>query len=97
MNEQALASGSAVQRRLSDLIPASGTAGPDVFLADRDAAQAALAGGTDPVLYCAWRDVLPPRPENQRAGRSLAGARPDGLAWLAGGRVDGVLQHRGNR
>jgi hypothetical protein len=83
MSEQELASGSAVQRRLSDLIPAPGTAGPDVFLADREAAQAAVAGGTDPVLYRAWRDVLPPRRENQGAGRSLAGAGPDGVAWLA--------------
>jgi len=87
MSEQALASGKAVQRRLSDLIPPPGTAGPDVFLADRDAAEAAVAGGTDPVLYCAWRDVLPPRastplPQNRGAGRNPAGAGPDGLAWL---------------
>jgi hypothetical protein len=88
MSEQALATGTAVQRRLSDLIPPPGTAGPDVFLADRDAAQAAIAEGTDPVLYCAWRNVLPPRagtaqPEHRGAGGRSAGAGPGGLAWLA--------------
>lgn len=75
MSEQSLATATGVQqRRLSDLLPAPGAGGPDAFLADRDAAEAAVAAGTDPLLYRAWRDVLPPR-----AGEPLAG----GLAWSA--------------
>lgn len=80
MSVQALASGAAVQRRLSDLIPVERAGGPDVFLADRDAALAAVAGGADPVLYRAWRGVLPPRESIALAERD---AVPDGLSWLA--------------
>jgi hypothetical protein len=80
MSVQALASGAAVQRRLSDLLPGDGAAGPEAFLADQEAALAAVAGGTDPVLYRAWRDVLPPRDSTPLAQR---GAGRDGLAWLA--------------
>jgi hypothetical protein len=79
MRVQALASGAAVQRRLSDLLPVEGAAGPDVFLADRESALAAVAGGTDPVLYRAWRGVLPPRESTPLAERDV----PDGLSWLA--------------
>ena len=83
MSEQALASGKAAQRPLSDLIDLPpGTAGPDVFLADRDAAEAAVAGGTDPVLYCAWRDVLPPRASNAAAAEP--GCRPQSGGRRAG-------------
>jgi hypothetical protein len=80
MSMQALASGAAVQRRLSDLLPPPGAAGPDVFLADPAAVLAAVAGGTDPMLYRAWRNVLPPR-ESTPLAEDDAG--PDGLAWLA--------------
>ena len=79
MSMQAL-TGAEVQRRLSDLLPLEGAAGPDVFLADREAALAAVAGGTDPVLYSAWRDVLPPRESTPTAERDSV---PDGLSWLA--------------
>jgi hypothetical protein len=51
----------AVERRMSDLLPGAGCAGPDVFLADLAAIRAAAAAGFDPVLYFAVRDVLPPR------------------------------------
>lgn len=81
MSEQAFASGKTIQRRLSDLIPRPGSIGPDVFLADRDAVRAAVADGADPVLYRAWRDVLPPRTSTPLPGTQDTG--PDGLAWLA--------------
>lgn len=80
MSVQAPDPGAAVQRRLSDLLPVAGAGGPDVFLADREAALAAVAGGTDPVLYRAWRDVLPPRECTPPVEH---GAEPDALAWLA--------------
>lgn len=80
MSVQAFDPGAAVQRRLSDLHPVEGAGGPDVFLADREAALAAVAGGTDPVLYRAWRGVLPRREGTPPAER---GAGPGGLAWLA--------------
>ena len=74
MSEQPLVTATGVQRcRLSDLLRPPRAGGPDVFLADRHAAEAAVAGGTDLVLYYAWRDVLPPR------CTLLAG----GLAWSA--------------
>jgi hypothetical protein len=79
MSVQAPACGAAVQRRLSDLLPLEAAAG-NVFLADREAALAAVACGTDPVLYRAWRDVLPPRGSTPLAEHD---AGPDGLAWLA--------------
>jgi hypothetical protein len=50
----------AVECRLSDLLSDDG-GGPDVFLADLAATQAAAAAGFDPVLYQAVRDVFPPR------------------------------------
>jgi hypothetical protein len=64
----------AVERRLSDLLPGDGQAGPDVFLADLAATRAAVAAGFDPVLYHAVRDVLPPRisfpaPDDGEPGR----------------------------
>jgi hypothetical protein len=74
MSEQPLVTATGVQRcRLSDLLRPPEAGGPDVFLADRHAAEAAVAGGSDPVLYRAWRDVLPTR------GTLLGG----GLAWSA--------------
>src|SRR6185437_509380 len=63
-----------------DLLPVEGAGGPDVFLADREAALAAVAGGADPVLYRAWRGVLPPRESTPPAERD---AGPGSLAWLA--------------
>ena len=87
MSEQALASSTTVQRRLSGLLPSPGSGGPEVFLADRDAVAAAVAGGTDPLLYQAWRDVLPPRatppaPGKQSPEHGPAGTA-DGLTWSA--------------
>lgn len=79
MSEQPPDSGAAVQRRLSDLLPVEGAGGPEVFLADREAVLAVVAGGNDPVLYRAWRGVFPPRAGTPPAER---GAGPDGLAWL---------------
>jgi hypothetical protein len=74
MSEQPLVTATGVQRcRLSDLLRPPQEGGPDVFLADRHAAEAAVARGTDPVLYRAWRDVLPTRD-------TLLGG---GLAWSA--------------
>jgi hypothetical protein len=62
MSEQPLVTATDVQRcRLSDLLRPPEAGGPDVFLADRHAAEAAVAEGSDPVLYRAWRDVLPTR------------------------------------
>jgi hypothetical protein len=85
MSEQALAFGHAVQqRRLSDLLPQPGDEGPDVFLADRDAVEAAVAGGADPLLYRAWRGVLPPRGTPPMPGGGSAGdGTSEGLAWAA--------------
>ena len=86
MSEQGPAPGQAVQqRRLSDLLPLPGGGGPDVFLADRRAVEAAVAGGTDPLLYRAWRDVLPPRetPPVPGKGSPEHGAGANGLAWAA--------------
>jgi hypothetical protein len=80
MSVQALDPSASVQRRLSDLLPVEGAAGPGVFLADREAALAAVAGGTDPVLYRAWRDVLPPRESRPPAERDTG---QEGLSWLA--------------
>lgn len=78
MSKQETPSGpAALQRRLSDLVPQAGIPGPDIFLADRDAAQAAVAGGADPVLYRAWRNVLPPRQGTPPQNGEKA------VAWLA--------------
>lgn len=62
----AAAAGRGVDRHLSDLL-APGAAGSACYLADPDAARAAQ---TDPVLYTAHRDILPP-------------ARAVGVEWFA--------------
>ncbi|MGH3754431.1 MAG: hypothetical protein ACRDRP_17365 [Pseudonocardiaceae bacterium] len=69
-------------RRLSDLltgIPENGCTAP-VHLADATAARAAVARGDNPVLYRAYRDVLPPRAKP--SGHDLTGSAGTGH-WFA--------------
>ncbi|TMC12674.1 MAG: hypothetical protein E6J41_02465 [Chloroflexi bacterium] len=49
----------ASERRLSDILPPPGA--PTAGFADLAALRAAVGAGVDPVLYRAWRDILPPR------------------------------------
>ncbi|MFI6287637.1 hypothetical protein ACIBCM_23310 [Streptomyces sp. NPDC051018] len=51
--------GNGVDRHLSDLLATAANA-PACYLADHGAARAACDAGTDPVLYTAHRDILPP-------------------------------------
>lgn len=79
----------AVERRMSDLLPGDGPTGPEVFLADVAAIQAASAAGSDQVLYCAMRNVLPPRITSPVPADDGSG----GLTWSADLVIyrDGVL------
>jgi hypothetical protein len=62
----------ATARRLTDLLAAG--AGDGLYFASRPALDAAVAAGRDPVLYYAYRDVLPPR--ELATGERLAAGDP---------------------
>jgi hypothetical protein len=59
-------------RRLTDLLAAG--AGDGLFFASRPGLEAAVQAGRDPVLYHAYRDVLPPR--DLATGERLAAGGP---------------------
>jgi hypothetical protein len=59
-------------RRLTDLLAAG--AGDGLFFASRPGLEAAAQAGRDPVLYYAYRDVLPPR--DLATGERLAAGDP---------------------
>jgi hypothetical protein len=53
----------ASERYLSDILPPAGI--PAGGFTDLTALRDCVAAGTDPLLYRAWRDILPPRRENR--------------------------------
>lgn len=71
------ASRPATRRLLSGALPPPTATGAG--FADLTALRAAVAVGNDPLLYEAWRDVLPPRPKLRSARENLA----DSDFWFA--------------